>query len=1129
MALRRGVGSGLVAALLGGTLALTSSVSSVDATAVGDPIELPVPDQVENPILWTAGGDKVAGVDMSTGDLVVWDFSGSDPTVIELGVPEGSGGFPSAVNDSWAAGETFDEESVSQSVVWSLSDPTNPIPLGVPSGWASVSPTALDGNRLVGTGVDGSGQPHAVAWNLPDATPVDLGFISGKLVVEVNAVSGTWAVGMIADRVEESEPFPGFIFRTNVNPRPVVWDLTATPPSPILLPALVLDGQTHENGSAAAIVTGKDGIHVALGNITMPFGGTNAVAWKLGGTPSGPVTLNVSSGVATRVDKASGSRVLGAYISDVVAWDLSAWDGIAPAPTGVTLGSLDDAQYSIVNSVVDNRAVGTIYLADSSRPVVWDLSSTNPAPIELTRPDGDAYGSAFTIASDYIIGSSSSAPPGPTPSPTRIIAWRLSDLDGGGGVTTYTVTVTKPTNGTITGSGINCGSGGTTCSITVDPGSEVTLTATPDDGKVFTSWGGSCFGSTTTCTLTVTTSRAVTGSFGATRALTINPPTNARISSATGSLSCGNGFSACSTSVVDGTVVQLFISVNDLYALDEWTGCDSVTEGVCTVTIDNDSTIGASLSTLGRLAIAPSGGRITSSDGNLDCSLTGVCSFDYEPGTQVTLTTSSRDGLGFLGWTGATCNEGRTGLTCTVTITELTTTRMRANWEQLQRVAVVPSPNGTVTSSDGRFNCGVDQTVCEVFYRPNPTVTLTATPKPGFLFTGWAPTGGCVRAGMSPTCTVNRWTLYSAEATFAEAVQLTVTRRSDGTISSSNGKIKCGTVSTLCSALVPKGGNVVLTAIPDSGNELGIWMHRLGQSGGCQYTDKCYLVVDDDLTFEGMEFRKPATLTLQAPANGKVFQWWVQSGFESTALDCGLGQWKCAETYMVTALQGQQVHLEAKAAPGWFFSEWVGCESVRNTCVTYVSKNSTVTAKFVQASKLTVPQDTGGLVTSTDRRIKCGPGFLNCSFTYQGAPRVNLQAAPLPNIPMGDRMIVVEWKGCSINSWAGWAADNWTATSTGCSLTPGADSRVSPVMSRLTDVTSRILIRSVVPPATRQIIQNAATQIQAGTNCATNLETFIRELTLLNRRGGVSVADGLILVSGAKALCPNSAIAQVRR
>ncbi len=73
------------------------------------------------------------------------------------------------------------------------------------------------------------------------------------------------------------------------------------------------------------------------------------------------------------------------------------------------------------------------------------------------------------------------------------------------------VTVDQPV-GVVTSSpnGIACR---TACERNFDPGSSVTLTATPDDGAVFTGWGAACSGTQPTCVVTMTEHRNVTASF----------------------------------------------------------------------------------------------------------------------------------------------------------------------------------------------------------------------------------------------------------------------------------------------------------------------------------------------------------------------------------------------------------------------------------------------------------------------------------------------------------------------------------------------------------------------------------------------------------------------------------------
>ena len=75
--------------------------------------------------------------------------------------------------------------------------------------------------------------------------------------------------------------------------------------------------------------------------------------------------------------------------------------------------------------------------------------------------------------------------------------------------TAYTLTVTLPGNGTGTvtssPSGITCG---TTCTASFNPGTQVTLSASPSVNSYFVGWGSPCSG-TSTCTVTVNANSSV--------------------------------------------------------------------------------------------------------------------------------------------------------------------------------------------------------------------------------------------------------------------------------------------------------------------------------------------------------------------------------------------------------------------------------------------------------------------------------------------------------------------------------------------------------------------------------------------------------------------------------------------
>ncbi len=68
---------------------------------------------------------------------------------------------------------------------------------------------------------------------------------------------------------------------------------------------------------------------------------------------------------------------------------------------------------------------------------------------------------------------------------------------------------------------------------------------------------------------------------------------------------------------------------------------------------------------------------------------------------------------------------------------------------QDHRLSVTTEGQGTVTSTDGRINCGTQGSICSVLYPANTTVTLRATPDSGWQFDGWS--GECAGKG---DCTV---------------------------------------------------------------------------------------------------------------------------------------------------------------------------------------------------------------------------------------------------------------------------------------------------------------------------------------------------------------------------------------
>ena len=79
----------------------------------------------------------------------------------------------------------------------------------------------------------------------------------------------------------------------------------------------------------------------------------------------------------------------------------------------------------------------------------------------------------------------------------------------------YTLTITPPTGGKIQGAGINCGAGGTACSVTMPAQMTLGLAATPSAGYTFGGWTGHCTGASPSLWLDLKGTRTCSATFTA--------------------------------------------------------------------------------------------------------------------------------------------------------------------------------------------------------------------------------------------------------------------------------------------------------------------------------------------------------------------------------------------------------------------------------------------------------------------------------------------------------------------------------------------------------------------------------------------------------------------------------------
>ena len=388
---------------------------------------------------------------------------------------------------------------------------------------------------------------------------------------------------------------------------------------------------------------------------------------------------------------------------------------------------------------------------------------------------------------------------------------------------TQTLTVTPPTGGTITATGINCGAGGSDCTESYGYGTVVSLTATPSTGYSLVGWTGACTG-TGSCSVTMTAPRTVGATFTIQRhTLTVTQPTNGTITG-TG-ITCGTGGTDCTETYDYGTVVALTATPGTGYTLGAWSGaCSGI--GACSVTMTAARAVGATF-TIQRHTLtvtAPANGTITAT--GITCGAGGAdCTEVYDYGTVVPLAATPATGYSFAGWTGDCSGTGA----CSVTMTAARA--VGATFTIQRHTLTVTAPaNGTITATG--INCGTGGADCTETFDYGTVVPLTATPDASYDFVGW--TGACSGTG---ACSATMTAARTVGATFAiQRFTLTVTPPANGTITATG--INCGTGGADCTEIYDYGTIVPLTATPGTGYDF------VGWAGDCSRHRR--LLGDDD-------------------------------------------------------------------------------------------------------------------------------------------------------------------------------------------------------------------------------------------------------------------------------------------
>ena len=168
-------------------------------------------------------------------------------------------------------------------------------------------------------------------------------------------------------------------------------------------------------------------------------------------------------------------------------------------------GSVAPTTFPLSVSVTGNGTVtgGGINCGEGGTACSANLATGTNVTLTATPNAGET----FTAWGGACSGSSR------TCSLTMSAARNITATFSGGSAATVDLSVVVTGRGTVTGGGITCGNGKTTCRAKEREDSTVGLTASPAAGARFSGWGGACSGRLSTCTVEMDEAKRVTATF----------------------------------------------------------------------------------------------------------------------------------------------------------------------------------------------------------------------------------------------------------------------------------------------------------------------------------------------------------------------------------------------------------------------------------------------------------------------------------------------------------------------------------------------------------------------------------------------------------------------------------------
>jgi hypothetical protein len=508
------------------------------------------------------------------------------------------------------------------------------------------------------------------------------------------------------------------------------------------------------------------------------------------------------------------------------------------------------------------------------------------------------------------------------------------------------LTVNKVGSGTVTSSpaGINCGA---TCSGSFSSSQTVVLTATPLTGWTFSGWSGDCTG-ISTCSVTMSAARNVTATF------IINPSGSIAFAQDFTKLTTGNTlnvtysnaqeiqfYTDAACSVVSGSKVAIANSFVRTVSVGNGTKVayarffNGIAQSPCysdSIILDQTLPLIAISSPSGNPSIATANLTVSGTCSDANSGINGLISISIDSVASSTQTVACSSGAFSLSYVLPGTLSVGTSYTIRVSINDnatnsnsATATFIRATNRTL---TISKTGTGTVSSSPAGINCGA---TCSVAFLSSQTVVLTATPSPGWTFSGWS--GGlCSGTG---TCSVPMSVDRSVTATFIETSVLTLafSGLGSGTVSSSPSGINC---SSGCSASFAKTATVILTATANASSNF------VGWSGDCSGTATCSVSMSAARNVTAQFSLKPQYLiTVSKIGDG--------SGIVSSSpagINCGA---ICSSSFV----EGSSITLTVTPGGLSSFVSWGGdCSGTSSTCtISNIMSAKNITANFTSNLK----------------------------------------------------------------------------------------------------------------------------------------------------------------------------------